>query len=200
MDSGYLKTAPGFLNCISLITNFLAFLCVLISENKESIHAGFLVGVSVLGLLASIAFLLCHIIQVHFTIFVKVLNYNICLSFFLKTMARRIPPYIFAVTQVTLGIFLFFSHWSATSVLLSKYHKDPALVATAVFSYVSGMMHLAHAMLLLKAIKVTQIARQALTYGNSVIGRNTSPEPENEASVAYQKDKEVVLDPTQTVY
>ena len=74
------------------------------------------------------------------------------------------------------------------------------MVATAVFSYVSGMMHLAHAMLLLKAIKVTQIARQALTYGNSVIGRNTSPEPENEASVAYQKDKEVVLDPTQTVY
>ena len=74
-------------------------------------------------------------------------------------------------------------------------------MATAVFSYVSGMMHLAQALLLLKAIKVTQIARQAITYGNSVLGRNQqTSSSEGEVSIAYHKDKEVVLDPTQTVY
>ena len=63
------------------------------------------------------------------------------------------------------------------------------------------MMHLAQALLLLKAIKVTQIARQAITYGNSVLGRNQqNSSSEGEVSIAYHKDKEVVLDPTQTVY
>ena len=67
------------------------------------------------------------------------------------------------------------------------------------------MLHFAQALLLLKAIKVTQIARQAITYGNSVLGRNqeaaatTSPTTDA-TTVAYQKDKGIVLDPTQTVY
>ena len=66
------------------------------------------------------------------------------------------------------------------------------------------MLHFAQALLLLKAIKVTQIARQAITYGNSVLGRNQEPaattSPSTDATVAYQKDKGIVLDPTQTVY
>ena len=107
-----------------------------------------------------------------------------------------------------MGIFLTLFHFSATSVLLSKYNRVPALVATSVFSYVSGLLHLAQALLLLKAIKVTQIARQAIGYGNSVLGGGKAQEAEatsgsantSAATVVYQKDKEIVLDPTQTVY
>ena len=72
MDSGYLKTPPGLLTSISVITNALAFICVFISENKDSIHGGFLIGVSILGFLVSIVFIACHIVQVHTSYLVSV--------------------------------------------------------------------------------------------------------------------------------
>lgn len=66
-------------------------------------------------------------------------------------------------------------------------------------------MHLAQALILLKAVKVTQIARQAVYLGNSIIGKQQQQqsnyeEPSNEA-VAYAKNKDnVIMDPTQAVY
>ena len=89
--------------------------------------------------------------------------------------------------------------WSA---LMSKYHHSASLVATAIFSILSGFLHLAQSLWLCKAIKVTQIAREAVNFGNiggdeEKAGGQTNPkEP-----VSYIKEKEnVVLDPTQTVY
>ena len=62
-------------------------------------------------------------------------------------------------------------------------------------------MHLAQSALLLKAIKITQIARQAITFGNNVTGGGRGTPNEHNPTVSYRIDKEnVVLDPTQTVY
>lgn len=66
-------------------------------------------------------------------------------------------------------------------------------------------MHLAQSIVLLKAIKVTQIAREAMAFGNSIVGNqsgsSTNGPPSSGEVVSYAKEKEnVVLDPTQTVY
>ena len=79
MTTGYLKTPPGLLTSISVFTNLIAFVCVLTSESKDSIHAGFLLAVTIIGFLSSIVIILCHVIQ---------------------GWARRIPPYPFALFQV----------------------------------------------------------------------------------------------------
>ena len=65
-------------------------------------------------------------------------------------------------------------------------------------------MHLAQALILLKAVKVTQIARQAVYLGNSIIGKQqqqTNYEETTNEAVSYAKNKDnVVMDPTQTIY
>ena len=69
----------------------------------------------------------------------------------------------------------------------------------------SGLMHFLQSVLLFKAIKVTNIARQAMNFGNSIMGKQDANIEGNEEikneSVAYKKDKDdIVMDPTQTVY
>ena len=103
------------------------------------------------------------------------------------------------------GILFCIFHISATTALLTKYSRIPVLVATAIFSYLSGFMHLAQGILLLKAIQVTQIARQAISLGNSIMGKHDEEQNQgnntNKEAVVYTKSKEnVVMDPTQTVY
>jgi hypothetical protein len=105
--------------------------------------------------------------------------------------------------QVAFGIFWCILHFSATTALLTKYYKIPILIATAIFSYMSALLHIAQAMLLLKAIRVTQIARQAVGFGNTISGDGVaaSATTTTETVVAYTKEQEtVVMDPTQTVY
>ena len=86
--------------------------------------------------------------------------------------------------------------WAA---LMSKYHHSASLVATAIFSILSGFLHLAQSLWLCKAIKVTQIAREAVNFGN--IGGDVEKAEGPKEPVSYIKEKEnVVLDPTQTVY
>ena len=86
---------------------------------------------------------------------------------------------------------------------MSKYHHSASLVATAIFSILSGFLHLAQSLWLCKAIKVTQIAREAVNFGNigSENGAKAEGQQNPEEPVSYTKEKEnVVLDPTQTVY
>ena len=86
---------------------------------------------------------------------------------------------------------------------MSKYHHSASLVATAIFSILSGFLHLAQSLWLCKAIKVTQIAREAVNFGNigSGDGEKAEGQKKPDEPVSYIKDKEnVVLDPTQTVY
>ena len=103
------------------------------------------------------------------------------------------------------GIVLCVINIAATGALLSEYHKVPPLVATAIFSILAGLLHLAQSVWMCRAIKVTQIAREAMNFGQSFMGGATSGPPGNvevaTEAVAYTKQKEnVVLDPTQTVY
>ena len=117
----------------------------------------------------------------------------------------KICQFHYSKFQVCFGVLWCVFHISATTALLTKYSSIPVLVATAIFSYLSGFMHLAQALILLKAVKVTQIARQAIYLGNSIIGKQQQQqsnyeEPSNEA-VAYAKNKDnVIMDPTQAVY
>ena len=78
-DFGYLKTPPGLLTSLASILNIIAFICVVTTEEKTSIHAGFLVAVTILGVIATIAVIICHVVL---------------------SIARKIPPYPFALTQV----------------------------------------------------------------------------------------------------
>ena len=101
----------------------------------------------------------------------------------------------------------FYLSWKIcfAQALLTKYSSIPVLVATAIFSYMSGLMHFLQSVLLFKAIKVTNIARQAMNFGNSIMGKQDANIEGNEEikneSVAYKKDKDdIVMDPTQTVY
>lgn len=85
-------------------------------------------------------------------------------------------------------------YWAATGALLAKYHGIPSLVAAAIFSIISGFLHLAQSVWLCKAIKVTQIAREALNFGHQ--NSPTSASPENEGSkqnVAYESQRENVV-------
>ena len=79
-DFGYLKTPPGLVTATAAFFNLIAFICVVISEEKTSIHGGFLLAATILGFLSSVGVLLCHI---------------------LLTIARKIPPYPFALAQVS---------------------------------------------------------------------------------------------------
>ena len=115
----------------------------------------------------------------------------------------KICQFHYSKFQVCFGVLWCVFHISATTALLTKYSSIPVLVATAIFSYLSGFMHLAQALILLKAVKVTQIARQAVYLGNSIIGKQqqTNYEETTNEAVAYAKNKDnVVMDPTQTVY
>ena len=59
---------------------------------------------------------------------------------------------------------------------------------------------MAQSLWLCKAIKVTQIAREAINFGNNEEAK-TEGHQSQEESVSYVKEKEnVILDPTQTVY
>ena len=59
---------------------------------------------------------------------------------------------------------------------------------------------MAQSLWLCKAIKVTQIAREAVNFGNNG-GVKSEGQQNQEESVSYIKEKEdVILDPTQTVY
>ena len=78
-DFGYLKTPPGLLTSLATLLNLIAFICVITTEEKTSIHAGFLLAVTILGILASIAIIVCHIVL---------------------SIASKIPPYPFALAQV----------------------------------------------------------------------------------------------------
>ena len=78
-DFGYLKTPPGLLTILATILNIIAFICVITTEEKTSIHAGFLLAVTILGILASITIVVCHVVL---------------------SIARKIPPYPFALAQV----------------------------------------------------------------------------------------------------
>ena len=107
------------------------------------------------------------------------------------------------------GVILCVINFSATAALLSKYHKVPSLVATAIFSILAGLLHLAQSIWLCRAIKITQIAREAVNFSQSIMGNTVTGTPTTSGkdaevateAVAYTKAKEnVVLDPTQTVY
>ena len=78
-DFGYLKTPPGLLTSLATMLNFIAFICVITTEEKTSIHAEFLLAVTILGILASVAIIICHIVL---------------------SVARKMPPYPFALAQV----------------------------------------------------------------------------------------------------
>ena len=78
-DFGYLKTPPGLLTILATILNIIAFICVITTEEKTSIHAAFLLAVTILGILASITIVVCHVVL---------------------SIARKIPPYPFALAQV----------------------------------------------------------------------------------------------------
>lgn len=91
------------------------------------------------------------------------------------------------------GIVLCVIYWAATGALLAKYHRIPSLVAAAIFSIISGFLHLAQSIWLCKAVKVTQIAREALNFGQP---NTTTSSPENDGSkqnVAYETQKENVV-------
>ena len=79
-DFGYLKTPPGLLTIMALVLNVIAFICVLTTEEKASIHGGFLLAVTIIGFLASGAIILCHV---------------------LIKLASKMPPYPFALAQVS---------------------------------------------------------------------------------------------------
>ena len=82
---GYLKTAPGLLTGITTVLNLIAFICVVTSESaNKSIHGGFLMAVTLIGELSSIAIILCHVIS---------------------SLARKVPPYPFALVQVRFCFF-----------------------------------------------------------------------------------------------
>ena len=78
-DFGYLKTPPGLLTSLASLLNIIAFICVVTTEEKTSIHAGFLVAVTILGVIATMAVIICHVVL---------------------SIARKIPPYPFALSQV----------------------------------------------------------------------------------------------------
>ena len=105
--------------------------------------------------------------------------------------------------QVIGGILLCVMYWAATGALLSKYHKIPSLVAAAIFSIIAGFLHIAQSVWLCRAVKVTQIAREAINFGNSATG-NSIEDGGSKAtndSVTFQKGSgNIILDPTQTVY
>lgn len=78
-DFGYLKTPPGLLTATSVGFNLIAFICTVITEEKTTIHGGFLLAATILGILSSVMIILCHVVQ---------------------PLARKIPPYPFALAQV----------------------------------------------------------------------------------------------------
>ena len=141
--------------------------------------------------------------KVIFFIFKVCFGVSFCIFHFAATSVRKLPAY-------NLLIFLsFFAIYHGeicfAQALLTKYSSIPVLVATAIFSYMSGLMHFMQSLLLFKAIKVTKIARQAMNFGNSIMGKQDANIEGNEEikneSVAYKKDKDdIVMDPTQTVY
>ena len=79
-DFGYLKTPPGLLTVLATVLNSVAFICVLTTEEKTSIHGGFLLAVTIIGFLSSFAIIICHVVV---------------------SIARKIPPYPFALAQVS---------------------------------------------------------------------------------------------------
>ncbi len=79
IESGYLKTPPGILTLLAVAFNLIAFICVITTEEKASVHGGFLLAATILGSLSSTAAICCHLIV---------------------SLARRIPPYPFALAQV----------------------------------------------------------------------------------------------------
>ena len=95
-DFGYLKTPPGLLTSLASILNIIAFICVVTTEEKTSIHAGFLVAVTILGVIATIAVIICHVVL---------------------SIARKIPPYPFALTQVC----MISMHWPAVSIPIKRH-------------------------------------------------------------------------------
>ena len=102
-EFGYLKTPPGLLTILASILNIIAFICVVTTEEKTSIHAGFLLAVTVLGILISIIIIMCHVVSY---------------------IARKIPPYPFALAQVVAGIALMLMNWSASAGLFLLSFKD----------------------------------------------------------------------------
>jgi hypothetical protein len=81
IDMGYLKTAPGLLTVVAAVLNTIAFICVVASEARASIHGGFLLAITIHGVVICLAIILCHIVQL---------------------ISSKIPPYPFAVFQVVI--------------------------------------------------------------------------------------------------